>query len=61
LEHVLRTYPELESPRRRNFVQVPSALTVMTIDLADAERYFREVFNWDLPGTGCHKNNNNNT
>jgi hypothetical protein len=26
LEHVLRAYPELESPRRRNFVQVPAAL-----------------------------------
>jgi hypothetical protein len=46
--HVLQTCPELESPRRKNFVQVPPPLSVLTMDQADAARYFREVFDWDL-------------
>jgi hypothetical protein len=32
LEHALRMCPEFESPRRRNFVQVPLPLSVMTTD-----------------------------
>jgi hypothetical protein len=32
LEHVLRACPELESPRRRNFVQVPLPLSAMSTD-----------------------------
>jgi hypothetical protein len=47
LEHVLRACPELESPRRNNFVQVLSPLSVMSTDQAEMARYFREVFNWD--------------
>jgi hypothetical protein len=43
LEHVLRTCPELESPRKRNIVQVPLPLSVMTMDQADAARYFWKV------------------
>ena len=49
LEHVLQRCPDLESPRRRNFVQVPPPLSVMTTDQAAAARYFREVFAWALP------------
>jgi hypothetical protein len=49
LEH-LRMCQELESPRRRNTVQVLPPLVVMTTDQADAVRFFLEVFNWDLPG-----------
>jgi hypothetical protein len=49
LEHILRMCPELESPRRRNFVQVSPPLSVMTMDQADAARFFGEVFDWDLP------------
>jgi hypothetical protein len=49
LEHVLRACPELESPRRRNFVQFPTPLLVMSTDRVETARYFREVFNWDLP------------
>jgi hypothetical protein len=32
LEHVLRACPELESPRRRNFVQVRPPLSAMLMD-----------------------------
>jgi hypothetical protein len=47
LEHVLRVCPELESLRRRNFVQVfPSA---MSTDQVEVARFFREVFDWDHP------------
>jgi hypothetical protein len=49
LEHVLRTCPKLESPKRRNFVQNLLPLLVMTTDQEDLARYFREVFDWDLP------------
>jgi hypothetical protein len=49
LEHVLRMCPKLESLRRRNFVQVPLPFSVMTTDQVYEARYFREVFNWDLP------------
>jgi hypothetical protein len=45
LEHILRACPELESPRRRNFVQVPPPLTVMSTD--QVARFFREVFEWE--------------
>jgi hypothetical protein len=46
---VVRECPELESPRRRNFLQIPSPISVMTTDQADMARYFREFFNWNLP------------
>jgi hypothetical protein len=49
LEHVLRACPELESPRRRNFVQVPLPLSAMMTDQVEVARFFREVYNWDLP------------
>jgi len=49
LEHVLQRCPNLESPRRRNFVQVPLPLSIMTTNQPEAARYFREVFGWDLP------------
>jgi hypothetical protein len=49
LEHVLRACAKLESPRRRNFVQVPLPLSAMLTDQAETAQYFREVFNWDLP------------
>jgi hypothetical protein len=48
LEHFLRACPELESPRRRNFMQVPLPLSAMLADYIEMARYFREVFNWDL-------------
>jgi hypothetical protein len=32
LEHILRMCPELESPRRMNFVPVPPLLSIMTMD-----------------------------
>ena len=44
LEHVLRACPELESPRRRNFVQVPPPLSAMSTDQVEVARFFREVF-----------------
>ena len=46
LEHVLRTCPELESPRRRNFVQVPPPLSAMSTDQVEVARFFREVYEW---------------
>jgi hypothetical protein len=49
LEHILRACPELESPRRRNFLQVPPPLSAMSTDQVETARYFREVFNLDLP------------
>jgi hypothetical protein len=49
LEHILRACPKLESPRRRNFVQVPAPLSAMSTDQVETAWYFREVFNWDLP------------
>jgi hypothetical protein len=48
-KHVLRACPELESPRRRNFVQVPSLLSAMSTDQVEVARFFWEVFNWDHP------------
>jgi hypothetical protein len=48
LDHVLRAYPELESPRKRNFVQVPLPLSAMLTDQVEVARFFREVFDWDL-------------
>jgi hypothetical protein len=41
--------PELESPRRRNFVQIPSPLLAMVTDQVEVSRFFREVFEWDHP------------
>jgi hypothetical protein len=49
LDHVLRACPELESPRRRNFVQVPLPLSAMSTDQVEVARFFREVFKWDQP------------
>jgi hypothetical protein len=49
LKHILRTCPELESPRRRNFVQVPPPLSAMLTDQVEVARFFREVFDWDHP------------
>jgi hypothetical protein len=46
LEHVLRACAELESPRRRNFVQVPPPLSAMLTDQMEVARFFREVFEW---------------
>jgi ribonuclease HI len=45
LEHVLRACPELESPRRRNFVQVPPPLGYVDQSV-EVVRFFREVFEW---------------
>jgi hypothetical protein len=47
LEHVLRACPELESPRRRNFVQVLPPLSAMSTDQVEVARFFQEVFEWD--------------
>jgi hypothetical protein len=49
LEHVLRACPELESPRRRNFVQVPPPLSAMSTDQVEVARFFWEVFEWEPP------------
>jgi hypothetical protein len=49
LEHVLRACPELKSPRRRNFVQVPPPLSAMSTDQVEVARFFREVFEWEPP------------
>jgi hypothetical protein len=49
LEHVLRARLELESPRRRKFVQVSPLLSAMTTDQVETALYFRMVFDWDLP------------
>jgi hypothetical protein len=49
LEHVLRVCPELESPRRRNFVRVPLPLAVMSTDQVEVVRFFRQVFEWEPP------------
>jgi uncharacterized Zn finger protein (UPF0148 family) len=48
-QHIPRAYPELESPMGRNFVQVPPPLRAMSTDQAETARFFREVFDWDLP------------
>jgi hypothetical protein len=48
LEHVLQRCPNLESPRKKNFVQVLLPDSVMTTDQADVARYFWEVFVLDL-------------
>jgi hypothetical protein len=44
LEHVPRACPKLESPRGRNFVQVPLPLSAMSTDQVEVARFFREVF-----------------
>jgi hypothetical protein len=44
LDHVLKACPELESPRRRNFVQVPPPLLAMSMDQVEVARFFREVY-----------------
>jgi hypothetical protein len=44
LEHVLKACPELESPRKRNFVQVSPLLSAMATDQVETVRFFREVF-----------------
>jgi hypothetical protein len=49
LEHVLRACPDLESPRKKNFVQASSLLSAMATDQVETVRFFREVFDWDLP------------
>jgi hypothetical protein len=49
LEHILRAWPELDSPRRRNFVQVPPPLLVMSTDQVEVAWFFREVFEWEPP------------
>jgi hypothetical protein len=49
LEHVLRACPELESPKRRNFVQVPPSLSAMSTGQVEVARFFWEVFEWDPP------------
>jgi hypothetical protein len=49
LEHVLRACPKLESPRRKNFVQVPPPLSAMSTDQVEVVRFFWEVFEWDQP------------
>jgi hypothetical protein len=49
LEHVLQRCPNLEIPRKRNFVQVSPPLSVMLTDQVDAAQYFQEVFDLDLP------------
>jgi hypothetical protein len=46
LKHILRACPELESPRRRNFVQVPSPLSAMSTDQVEVARFFRVVYGW---------------
>jgi uncharacterized cupin superfamily protein len=45
-EHILRGCPKLESPRRRNFVQVPPPLSAMSTDQVEVARFFREVYEW---------------
>jgi hypothetical protein len=49
LEHVLRACPELESPSRRNFVQVPPPHSAISTDQVEVARFFWEVFEWDRP------------
>jgi hypothetical protein len=49
LEHVLRACPELESPRKMNFVQVSPLLSAMATDQVETVQLFQEVFDWDLP------------
>jgi hypothetical protein len=49
LEHIVRACPELESPRRRNFVHVPLPLSAMATDQVEVARFFQEVFKWDRP------------
>jgi hypothetical protein len=49
LEHVLRECPELENPRRRNFVQVPPPLSATSTDQLKVALFFGEVFEWDQP------------
>jgi hypothetical protein len=46
MEHVLRACLELESPRRRNFVQVPPPLSAMSTSQVEVARFFREVYEW---------------
>jgi hypothetical protein len=49
LEHVLRACPKLESPRKRNFVQVLPPLSAMLTDQVNVARFFLEVFEWKPP------------
>jgi hypothetical protein len=49
LEHVLWMCPRLESPRKRNFEQVPPPLSAMSTDQVEEAQFFREVFDWDHP------------
>jgi hypothetical protein len=51
LEHILRECPESESPRRRNFVQVPPPLSAMSTDQVEMAQYFRE----SLIGISCDR------
>jgi hypothetical protein len=49
LKQVLRACPELENPRKRNFMQVLPPLLTIARDQVETARFFREVFDWDLP------------
>jgi hypothetical protein len=49
LEHVLRACPKLESPSKRNFVQVSPLLSAMATDQEETVQFFQEVFDWNLP------------
>jgi hypothetical protein len=49
MEHILRVCPELECPRTRNFVQFPLPFSAMTTNQVETARYFRKIFDWDLP------------
>jgi hypothetical protein len=44
LEHILRACLELDSPRRKNFMQVPLLLSAMLTDQVEVAPFFREVF-----------------
>jgi hypothetical protein len=49
LEHVLKACPEWESPRRRNFMQVPPTVLVYGDRSGRNGAVLPEVFDWDLP------------
>jgi hypothetical protein len=41
--------PGIREPEEKELCASPLLLSVMTTNQADAARYFREVFDWDLP------------
>jgi hypothetical protein len=49
LEHILRACSELGSPRKKNFLRVSPPLSAMIMDQVETARFFREVYDWDLP------------